>query len=101
MRGARVMAEERLSELQEQENPFVQKFDALFSGPYKKHLELLAGRYPEEASLFIDYHDLEQFDYALADELLENPDAVLEAARIAVRNAEVPALEIESFAPHI
>ena len=96
------MVEEELKEVQITENPFVEKFEEFFKTQnVKKLVEKLIGSYPDKKSLLIDFRELEQFDYKLADELLENPDNVLEGARIAVQKIDVPALEIDAFAPHI
>jgi replicative DNA helicase Mcm len=85
----------------EEENPFVLKFEQFFSQKYKKKIELLASRYPEKKSLEIDFKDLEEFDFELADSLLENPDYLIEAAEIAIKSIDVPILETENFKPFI
>ncbi len=98
------MAEEQKSverAAEREENPYVSKFVTFFESVYKKGIERLVGEYPQKRSLEVDFKDLEEFDYELADELLDNPDYLLEAAEIAIQSIEVPALEIESFAPHI
>tara|TARA_Y100000310_G_C20697611_1_gene826802 strand:- start:825 stop:3032 length:2208 start_codon:yes stop_codon:yes gene_type:complete len=88
-------------EREPQENPYVAKFLAFFESVGKPRIERSVSEYPKKRSLEIDFKELEEFDYELADELLDNPDYLLEAARTAIQSVEVPALEIESFAPHI
>jgi replicative DNA helicase Mcm len=83
------------------ENPFVPKFEAFFKSRYKKDIEILVGSYPEKRSLNVDFKELEHFDIELADELLVNPDYLLEAAKQAIQNIDVPALEVDEFTPHI
>ncbi|MBU2101020.1 hypothetical protein KKB11_07360, partial [Candidatus Micrarchaeota archaeon] len=87
--------------LEAEENPFVSKFEQFFSQQYKKKIERLASQYPEKKSLEIDFKELEEFDFELADSLLENPDYVIEAAEIAAKSIDVPILESESFNPFI
>ena len=84
------------------ENPFVEKLEEFFkTQSVKKQVERLIGSYPEKKSLDLDFKELEQFDYQLADELLANPDTVLQAAKIAIQGIQIPALQIESFEPHV
>ncbi|MDZ4256737.1 MAG: LAGLIDADG family homing endonuclease [archaeon] len=82
-------------------NPFIPKLEEFFSTHYKKQIEDLVREYPQKRSLVIDFKDLEEFDFQLADELIDHPDLVLEAARLAAQKIDVPALEIEVFAPNV
>ncbi len=84
-----------------EENPFVTKFESFFKAIYLKQIEKLVGDYPEKRSLLVDFKEIEHFDYELADELLENPDYLLEAASLAIQRIDVPALELKEFKPHI
>jgi len=95
------MVERVRMESQDQESPFVEKFRRFFEAAYKKDIERLVERYPEERSLKIEFSDLEKFDFKLADELMERPDFLMESAALAVRQMEVPALDLEEFAPHV
>ncbi len=59
---------------------------------YKKELGEISREYPHKRSLFIDYRDIERFGkvgISLADELLENPGAVLEDVEDAIRNGQM------------
>ncbi len=83
-------------------NPFIPKFEEFFSTiEYKKKIEKLAHEYPQQRSLIVDFNELDSFDYQLAEELLEHPDLLLEAARLAVQKIEVSVLQLETFKPNV
>ena len=83
------------------ENPFVGKFQSFLESQCKKQIEKLVEHYPDKKSLFIDFTELEHFDFELADELLRNSDAVLAAAEEAMQGIDVPTLELDEFKPYI
>ncbi len=83
------------------ESPFVAKFQSFLETQCIKQIEKLVAEYPQKKSLAIDFNDLEHYDYQLADELIENPDVLIEAAEMAVQNIDIPMLELEEFKPHI
>jgi replicative DNA helicase Mcm len=59
---------------------------------YKKQLGEISREYPHKRSLSIDYRDIERFGKAgisLADQLLENPGAVLEDVEAAIINDQL------------
>lgn len=59
---------------------------------YKKQLGEISREYPHKRSLVIDYRDIERFGKAgisLADQLLENPGAVLEDVEAAIRDEQL------------
>ncbi|MDO8538398.1 MAG: LAGLIDADG family homing endonuclease [archaeon] len=87
--------------LQQEDNPFITRFESFFNTHYKKEIERLVAKYPEKRSLNIDFKDIEHFDYELADEILANPDYLVEAAENAIKNIDIPSLQLEQFAPHI
>lgn len=92
-----------LNELEKQEgqSPFVSKFQSFFETQYQKTVERLAMEWPQKRSLFVNFSDLEHYDFELADQLLESPDALNEAAEMAVQNIHVPVLETKEFKPHV
>ncbi|MFH1751577.1 MAG: minichromosome maintenance protein MCM [archaeon] len=91
-----------LKELEESSgNPFIDKFEKFFKVFYKKDIEELAESYPGKKSLRIDFEDLQKFDFELADELLENPDIVLQACDEAITRVDLPTLSEEKFVPFI
>ncbi|MBU0635768.1 hypothetical protein KKE06_01965, partial [Candidatus Micrarchaeota archaeon] len=91
-----------LNELEKQEqSPHSSTFQSFFESQYTKQIEKLAMEWPQKKSLFVDFHDLEHYSFELADELLESPDVLIEAAQQAVQNIHVPTLETQEFKPHI
>ncbi len=83
-------------------NPFVQKFQYFFDRYYKPTLEKLIQDYPVKKSLIIDFELIEQFDPSLADELIDNPDYILEAMLLASQKYKSSLLgEDKSFEPYI
>lgn len=95
---------EEVSETIESEgrdNPFVARWEAFLKSQYKKNIERLVEEYPEKRSLFVDFREIEHFDYELADELLAQPDYILKGAEEALKGIDVPTLGIEEFKPHV
>ncbi len=92
-----------LNELEKQEgqSPFVSKFQSFFETQYSKPIERLAMDWPQKRSLFVNFSDLEHYDFELADQLLESPDVLNEAAEMAVQNIHVTVLETKEFKPHV
>jgi len=84
-----------------QDNPFVEKFELFFKNRCMHAIERLVEEYPQKRSLFIDFKDIEHYDFELADELLVNPDVCFDAAKQAIKNVDVPVLEVDDFSPHI
>lgn len=81
-------------------NPFLDKFEAFFNEYYKKDIQRLAQSYPQNRTLEVNFKDLEFFDYELADELILNPDFILEAAHEAVTKIDIPSVDAKEFKPH-
>ncbi|MBN2203054.1 MAG: minichromosome maintenance protein MCM [Candidatus Aenigmarchaeota archaeon] len=73
----------------------VEKFEEFFSQYYEK--DLLAAAAKGEKSLVVDFSLLDKFDPELADQLLNSPDEVMDYAREALSNIDLPEgnLEIE------
>ncbi len=82
-------------------SPFVERFEEFFNVQYKKQIERIVESYPETRSVTVDFKILEKFDPTLADELLDSPDSVLEAAHTAIQNIHLPTLTTETFKPHV
>ncbi len=87
-------------EIISEDNPLVEKFQYFLETKYKKEIERLADAYPKKRSLIIDFAELERFDYSLADELLDKPDMLIEAARLALKRIELP-FDVKDFMPHV
>ncbi len=62
------------------------KFDEFFDRHYRESIEALTVAYPERASLNVDFKDLEGFDPDLANELIDSPDLIIEAATESLRD---------------
>ena len=91
-----------LEEIERQEeSPFIERFEEFFNLEYKKEIEKIIESYPEEKSLVVNYKILERFDPILADELVDNPEAVIAAASKAIQEVNIPSLNVEEFKPHI
>ncbi|PIN85062.1 MAG: AAA family ATPase [Candidatus Diapherotrites archaeon CG11_big_fil_rev_8_21_14_0_20_37_9] len=88
-------------DFKQQDNPFTDKFESFFKNRYMKEIEKLVSDYPIKKSLMVDFKELEHYDFELADELLVNPDVCFEAAKKALKNIDVPMLEIDDFNPYI
>jgi len=82
-------------------SPFVERFEEFFNLEYKKQVERIVESYPEKRSISVDFKALEKFDPILADELLDSPDSVLEAAHTAIQNIHIPTLTTETFKPYV
>ncbi|HNV01248.1 MAG TPA: minichromosome maintenance protein MCM, partial [archaeon] len=80
---------------------FTEKFEEFFNVIYRKEIEKIVESYPEKRSLVVDFKTLEKFDPLLADELLDNPDGVIEAAESAIQQVNIPSLQVEEFKPHV
>ena len=57
---------------------------------YWDELLELADSYPDERSLKIRFSDIDKFDSEFAEELLENPEQILEAAHAALLELDLP-----------
>lgn len=79
------------------ENIYVEKFKRFFELNYKKEIEDCIENYPEKRSLLVDFALLEKFDYVLADELIENPDVVIDSAKLALRSFSFATLETKDI----
>ncbi len=77
-----------------------QKFEEFFRLVYWDEIQKLGAKYPKERGLVVDFRKLEEYDYQLADELLDNPDLYMEAMEAALARIEIPGLE-EEFRPYV
>lgn len=58
---------------------------------YREEIGTLAGKYPQDqSSLWVDWHDLFQYDPGIADDLLEHPDRVLDALDQGLAQVDLP-----------
>ncbi len=80
-------------ELQEDTEEFTKKFEEFFRIYYWDRLKKIVEKYPREKSLVVDFKDLEEFDYVLADQVLDDPDKFLDAMQAAITRLGVPGWE--------
>ncbi|HOU71230.1 MAG TPA: minichromosome maintenance protein MCM [Methanothrix sp.] len=68
----------------------VVKWEEFLRSRYWDDLLELADSYPDERSLTVRFPDLDRFDPEFAEELLESPEPVLEAAHAALLELDLP-----------
>jgi replicative DNA helicase Mcm len=68
----------------------VAKWDEFLSSRYGKEILELADSYPDQRSLIVHFPDLTKYDPDFADQLLEEPDSLLEAAQAALLEIDLP-----------
>ena len=66
----------------------IAKFEEFFVEQYKDKIFEILETYPDNRTLTVDYNTLEVFDQELADLLIDKPEEVIEAAKIAVKNID-------------
>ncbi|SEK89611.1 replicative DNA helicase Mcm [Methanobrevibacter gottschalkii] len=66
----------------------IAKFEEFFATSYKDDVFKILEQYPDERSLNVDYRTLEIFDPDLADLLIDKPEEVIDAAKIAIKNID-------------
>lgn len=81
--------------------PIIKKFEEFFDSQYKPEIEKLAANYPTKRSLEVDYAKLSKYDVELADELMKEPDHVIEAAEGALEQMPLPKMPGIEFKPHV
>ncbi len=68
----------------------LEKWEEFLRKYYRDHVIRLAGQYPDKRSLFVDFTDIDQYDSAMAEDLLEEPDSILPGANDALRQTDLP-----------
>jgi replicative DNA helicase Mcm len=68
----------------------VAKWVEFLRSRYWDDLLKLADSYPDQRSLVISFPDLDRFDPEFAEELLQSPDQIMEAARTALLEMDLP-----------
>ena len=69
-------------------NTTTNKFEEFFATSYKDDVFKILEQYPDKKSLNVDYQKLEIFDPYLADLLIDKPEEVIGAAKIAIKNID-------------
>lgn len=67
----------------------LEKFETFFREHYIEALLDIAGKYPDEQSLYVNFIDLDKFDPRIADELINNPEEVIKAAKDSLKEIEL------------
>lgn len=68
----------------------IAKWEEFLSSRYWDELLELADSYPDDRSLIVKFPDLDRYDSEFAEELLENPEQLLEAAQAALLEIDLP-----------
>ena len=78
---------------------YMGKFDEFFEDYYVKELAIFKSAYPTEKSFYMSWNKLEKYDHELADDLMNKPDIVLEAAKESL--IRLVGSDRKEFDPHI
>ena len=68
----------------------VTKWEEFLRSRYWDDLLELADSYPDQRSLIIRFPDIDRFDHEFAEELLDNPEMLLETAKTALLELDLP-----------
>ena len=79
---------------------FKLKFSDFFDAFCKDGISEIVTTFPDKRSLLVDVKELSRFDPELASELVENPDILLDAATIALRE-KLMDIELKDKEPHV
>ncbi|MEM3369619.1 MAG: minichromosome maintenance protein MCM [Candidatus Micrarchaeia archaeon] len=80
-------------------SPITQKFEEFFTDKYSKEFQILKNLYPEKRSFYFSYKELHKYDHEFAEKLIDNPDAYLKAAELAL--ISMAGEEKKNFEPHV
>ncbi|MCX8206450.1 MAG: AAA family ATPase [Methanothrix sp.] len=78
----------------------VSKWEEFIRSRYWDDLLKLAESYPSTRSLIVDFADLDRYDTEFADDLLENPDVMLDAAHTALQDIVLP-VDVDLSGAHV
>lgn len=67
-----------------------ERFEKFLKNYYYKDILRVIRGYPEERSLIVDFDILDNYDFSLAEEVINNPDEAIKACEKAIRNMELP-----------
>ncbi|RLG54809.1 MAG: hypothetical protein DRN95_08485, partial [Candidatus Hydrothermarchaeota archaeon] len=67
-----------------------ERFEKFLKNYYYKDILRVIRGYPEERSLIVDFDVLDNYDFSLAEEVINNPDEAIKACEKAIRNMELP-----------
>jgi len=84
---------------------YVEKFESFYSDALRDKINKLLTDYPSQKSLLVDYEELERYDRELADILVKQPDALINAAELALVQSQEVAFKTShqdaAFEPHV
>lgn len=78
----------------------ISKWEEFIRSRYWDDLLKLAESYPSTRSLHVDFADLDRYDTEFADDLLENPDVMLDAAHTALQEIVLP-VDVDLSGAHV
>lgn len=67
------------------EKEMIEKFGKIFQLKYKKELLNAARHFPDVKSVYINFEDIEKYDFKLAEELINNPQRIINTATKAAK----------------
>ncbi|MDE1810812.1 MAG: minichromosome maintenance protein MCM, partial [Candidatus Micrarchaeota archaeon] len=83
-----------------EEESMKRKFDEFLESYYKEAIEELAISFPDRISIMVDVKELSKFDPEIASELIQNPDPIIEAASVALKDKFVD-VDLKGKEPHV
>ncbi|MBN2122587.1 ATP-binding protein [Candidatus Micrarchaeota archaeon] len=80
----------------------VSVFEDFFTNIYKERINDVLSSYPSTRSLEVDFEDIDKFDTTVADQLIHEPEVVVDAAEEAIRNLNLTLPPgVGEFSPHV
>jgi len=71
-------------------NDIIPKLEEFFRRYYWEQILELADKYPDSRSLIVEFKDIETYNMDLADKLLDTPEEIINSARDALKNIDLP-----------
>lgn len=71
-------------------NDIIPKLEEFFRRYYWEQILELADKYPDSRSLIVEFKDIETYNMDLADKLLDTPEEIINSARFALKNIDLP-----------
>jgi replicative DNA helicase Mcm len=80
----------------------VSVFEDFFTNIHKEKINDVLSSYPSTRSVDVDFGDIDKFDTAVADQLIHEPEVVIDAAEEAIRNLNLTLPPgVGEFTPHV
>ncbi|MFQ6063121.1 MAG: hypothetical protein ACE5J9_08095, partial [Methanosarcinales archaeon] len=71
-------------------NDIIPKLEEFFRRYYWEQILELADKYPDSRSLIVEFKDIETYNMDLADKLLDTPEEIINSARDALKDIDLP-----------